>query len=50
MTGAELKPGAPGKEVWSTSNKTSPTYALLEKFWRISLYVTEDAIAKHYVT
>ena len=24
--------------------------ALLEKFWRISLYETYDAIAKHYVT
>ena len=24
--------------------------ALLEKFWRISLYVTDDAIAKLYVT
>ena len=23
---------------------------LLEKFWRISLYVTDDAIAKLYVT
>ena len=25
-------------------------YMLLEKFWRISLYVTEDTIAKLYVT
>ena len=24
--------------------------ALLDKFWRISLYVTDDAIAKPYVT
>ena len=24
-------------------------YTLLEKFWRISLYVTYDAIAKLYV-
>ena len=23
---------------------------LLEQFWRISLYVTDDTIAKHYVT
>ena len=25
-------------------------YTLLDKFWRISLYVTDDAIAKLYVT
>ena len=25
-------------------------YALLEKFWRILLYVTEDTIGKLYVT
>ena len=26
------------------------TFTLLEKFWRISLYVTGDAVAKLYVT
>ena len=25
-------------------------YSLLEKFWRISLYVTDDAFARLYVT
>ena len=25
---------------------STPLYALLEKFWQISVYVTDDAIAK----
>ena len=27
-----------------------PDYTLLEKFWRMSLYLIDDAIAKLYVT
>ena len=27
----------------------NPSYTLLEMFWRISLYLTDDAIAKLYV-
>ena len=33
-----------------TLYSTVYTLTLLEKFWRISLYVTDDAIAKLYVT
>ena len=32
------------------ARKTRQTRTLLEKFWRISLYVTDDAIAKRSVT
>ena len=34
----------------STENIHSPIFSLLEKFWRIRWHVTDDAIAKLYVT
>ena len=34
----------------SNPTTTSQLTTLLEKFWRISLYVTDDAISKLYVT
>ena len=32
------------------TTRASTVFTLLEKFWRISLYVIDDAIAKLYVT
>ena len=34
----------------SMSGKEVGTRTLLERFWRISLYLNDDAIAKLYVT
>ena len=35
---------------WAAINVNQMRPTLLEKFWLISLYVTDDAIAKLYVT
>ena len=40
-------------DIWSTgilSLEMLDVRTLLEKFWRISLYLTDNAIAKLYVT